>query len=123
MLTSTHDVFCVGETDEELKERFMTVIEGRLDVRDKIVVELTKLLTNIRSSTSFFPRYEIIGSSILHVVGATGTVSTTMLDLGKTVKSKQVLKHDLDVSSTPPGSEEEGYLVGLQNLIKVWESL
>jgi 1D-myo-inositol-triphosphate 3-kinase len=73
--------------------------------------------TNLPSS-EFFKHHEIVGSSLLFVYDDEDNATVTMLDFGKTMPSKEPLRHDVPYVY-PTLSHEEGYLVGVENLIKI----
>ncbi len=59
-------------------------------------------------------------SSVLFMADATGRADLKMIDFGVTTPCEAGLKHD-----TPwvMGNHEDGYLLGLANLIRLWNQL
>lgn len=72
-------------------------------------------------SSPFFETHEVIGSSLLFVHDAK-EASIWLIDFAKTlpVPSHLKLKHDVDWQV---GNHEDGYLVGIKNLIKIIEDI
>jgi len=116
------DRYSASKTVDSVRRNFRRVCRDDMRIREAIVEQLRTIEAKLRRST-FFAEHEVVGSSILHVVGSEGTVACKLLDFGKTVPAKQRLTHDVDVTLVPNTSQEEGYLIGLQALISVWESL
>lgn len=101
---------------------FREAVRGNMATRDRVVAEL-RLIADAVPRSEFFATHEVVGSSVLHVLDAEGRVTCKVIDLGKTVPAVSRLSHDVDVAEGPPGSQEEGYLIGLRSLIATWESL
>lgn len=81
-------------------------------------------LKNIKSSlqeSQFFRTHELIGSSLLFVHDKR-KASIWMIDFAKTVPIPNDLSIDHN-SAWAVGNHEDGYLIGLNNLISIFESL
>jgi len=92
-------------------------------VRAGIVDGFIGVLRELRSAletSDFFKMHEIIGSSLLLLYDSTGTKGVWMIDFGKTHPVEKPLTHSLPWEI---GNHEDGYLVGLEALIRVLELL
>lgn len=81
-------------------------------------------LKNIRDTlkeSPFFRSHELIGSSLLFVHDKR-RASVWMIDFAKTVPVPDNVNIDHD-SVWKVGNHEDGYLIGLNNLISIFESL
>ena len=67
-----------------------------------------------------FWRHEFIGSSVLFMADATGRADLKMIDFGVTTPCEAGLRHD---APWVMGNREDGYLLGLANLIRLWNQL
>ena len=67
-----------------------------------------------------FWRNEFIGSSVLFMADATGRADLKMIDFGVTTPCEAGLRHD---APWVMGNREDGYLLGLANLIRLWNQL
>ncbi|EDQ91117.1 uncharacterized protein MONBRDRAFT_24063 [Monosiga brevicollis MX1] len=91
------------DTEPELHDRVKRRILDRLEaMRDKLPV------------SSFFKCHELIGSSLLFIYDSTGKAGVWMIDFGKTSRVDKEIHHDLPWKL---GSQEDGYLIGLDNII------
>lgn len=70
----------------------------------------------------FFPLPQLIGSSLLFVYDNSGLASINMIDFGKTTPLPEgvTVTHN---SEWVEGNHEDGYLYGLDNLIRLWREL
>jgi 1D-myo-inositol-triphosphate 3-kinase len=89
------------------------------EIAGEILVKLRRLETALRAWADFWHN-EFIGSSVLFMADATGRADLKMIDFGVTTPCEAGLKHD-----TPwvMGNHEDGYLLGLANLIRLWNQL
>lgn len=109
-----------GQTEQQTLDLLRQACRLRREIQLKVVANL-KLLYIRLSQSDYFAEHEIVGSSILVVIGKLGTVTTTMLDFGKTVRSKHRLSHDISITEIEDRNcQEDGYLVGLKNLTQMF---
>ncbi|XP_054827502.1 inositol-trisphosphate 3-kinase A isoform X2 [Eublepharis macularius] len=93
-------------------------IEG---IKKKYLKRLYEI-RNILESSDFFKRHEVIGSSLLFVHDDSGHANVWLIDFGKTtlLPDGQTLDHRIPWQE---GNREDGYLLGLDNLIDILESI
>ncbi|CAL4094118.1 unnamed protein product [Meganyctiphanes norvegica] len=105
---------------EDVVETMSGFLKGR-DSTKRQVVERLKQIRSIFQMSPFFQNHEVIGSSIL-IVYDEDKAGVWMIDFAKTVPAPEglIMNH-----RTPwtIGNHEEGYLTGLDNLIKVVEEV
>ncbi|XP_053576102.1 inositol-trisphosphate 3-kinase B [Bombina bombina] len=103
------------KTREQIMETFITFTKGRNDILAAYVDRLESMQTVLQESV-FFRTHEVIGSSLLFVHDRRGFSKVWMIDFGKTspAPSHLSLSHDVPWEA---GNHEDGYLLGLQNLI------
>lgn len=82
-------------------------------IRERILQRLVDLHATTERSR-FFYEHELIGSSLLFVYDHTGRVGVWMIDFGKTSRVETTITHR---DPWILGNREDGYLVGLENLI------
>lgn len=66
--------------------------------------------------------FQLIGSSLLFIHDTKGRVGVWLIDFGKTV----ALPNGTSIDHKSPwslGNHEDGYLIGLDNLIKIWSDV
>lgn len=66
---------------------------------------------------------QVIGSSLLFVYDSNNQASVNIIDFGKTI---QLPEGHSSINHRDPwveGNHEDGYLLGLDNLIEIWETL
>ncbi|XP_019637853.1 PREDICTED: inositol-trisphosphate 3-kinase A-like [Branchiostoma belcheri] len=115
-----------GKTNKDLKtvrtwEQVLKTLgkffKGHPAARDK-TVERLQVIREKFTASDFFKRHEIVGSSILMLYDVEDNAGAWMIDFAKTA----ALPDDISVSHAVPwelGNHEDGYLTGLDNLIKV----
>eukprot|EP00730_Choanoeca_flexa_P015281 TRINITY_DN6982_c0_g1_i1.p1 TRINITY_DN6982_c0_g1~~TRINITY_DN6982_c0_g1_i1.p1 ORF type:complete len:646 (+),score=121.73 TRINITY_DN6982_c0_g1_i1:200-2137(+) len=88
--------------------------------RESFVDRLQRLRTELAGSL-WFRRVEIVGSSLLFVYSSTDT-GVWMIDFAKTLNRDEDISHT--VAWQPGcGSHEDGYLIGLDNLIECFRAV
>ncbi|XP_066263738.1 inositol-trisphosphate 3-kinase A-like isoform X2 [Branchiostoma lanceolatum] len=118
-----------GKTNKDLKtvrtwEQVMKTLakffKGHPAARDKIAERLQHIREKFAVS-DFFKRHEIVGSSVLMLYDVEDNAGAWMIDFAKTA----ALPDDISVTHAVPwelGNHEDGYLTGLDNLIKAVKS-
>jgi 1D-myo-inositol-triphosphate 3-kinase len=106
-----------GEVMEQLK----TFLQMRVSVQRALLERLRKLRQTL-SSSPFFDRHELIGSSLLFIFDSTNRANVYMIDFGKTVPRDDFVPHDVmwDIVNL---NHADGYLLGVDNLIRLLESI
>ncbi|XP_075043864.1 inositol-trisphosphate 3-kinase B-like [Mixophyes fleayi] len=100
---------------ENIMETFIIFTKSRKDILAAYMERLESMQAALKDSL-FFRTHEVIGSSLLFVHDRRGFSNVWMIDFGKTspAPSHITLQHDVPWE---PGTHEDGYLLGLQNLI------
>ena len=98
---------------EEVETHFSSFIAGYPQEAEMYVQRLTTLREALIKS-EFFNKHEVIGSSILFVQNEKKT-NIWMIDFGKTVAVREI-DHN---SAWEVGNHEDGYLIGLDNIIEL----
>ncbi|XP_078701247.1 inositol-trisphosphate 3-kinase A-like [Branchiostoma floridae x Branchiostoma belcheri] len=118
-----------GKTNKDLKtvrtwEQVLKTLgkffKGHPAARDK-TVERLQVIREKFTASDFFKRHEIVGSSILMLYDVEDNAGAWMIDFAKTA----ALPDDISVTHAVPwelGNHEDGYLTGLDNLIKAVKS-
>lgn len=106
------------------REQVISTMSGflrrREDTKRQVVARLQHL-RNVFANSSFFQKREVIGSSIL-IIYDDEKAGVWMIDFAKTVP----VPEDISITHRKPwnlGNHEEGYLTGIDNLIKVVEEV
>lgn len=92
-------------------------IKSSEKLRSIIVDKLVQLRNNFTKS-EFFRKHEVIGSSLLIIHDGRSNIDVWMIDFAKTVQ----VPSELSIDHATPwtlGNHEDGYLFGLNNLIRV----
>lgn len=84
-------------------------------------LERLKNIRTILQESHFFKTHELIGSSLLFVHDKR-KASVWMIDFAKTVPVPEDVNIDHN-TAWKVGNHEDGYLIGLNNLISIFESL
>ncbi|XP_015285010.1 PREDICTED: inositol-trisphosphate 3-kinase A [Gekko japonicus] len=113
--------FKTTKTREQVRQVFVEFIKGDTATLKKYLKRLYEIRIILESS-DFFKRHEVIGSSLLFVHDDSGHANVWLIDFGKTtlLPDEQTLDHRI---SWQEGNREDGYLLGLDNLIDILESI
>eukprot|EP00041_Stephanoeca_diplocostata_P036249 m.1312780 g.1312780 ORF g.1312780 m.1312780 type:complete len:830 (-) comp24830_c0_seq20:2177-4666(-) len=106
----------------EVEREMLRFLENNMDIRDKYLVRLQELNKALRES-KFFRRHEMVGSSLLFLHDRHGAVGVWMIDFGKTEAHDGMELDHTTFSEDNLEKFEDGYLLGLENLIDVVSSL
>ncbi|XP_075693316.1 inositol-trisphosphate 3-kinase B-like [Rhinoderma darwinii] len=100
---------------DKIMETFVIFTKGRKDILAAYLDRLENMQAALQNS-QFFHTHEVIGSSLLFVHDRRGFSNVWMIDFGKTTPAPSHinLRHDVPWQ---PGTHEDGYLLGLKNLI------
>ncbi|XP_006995898.1 inositol-trisphosphate 3-kinase C [Peromyscus maniculatus bairdii] len=106
---------------EQVTKVLEDFVDGDLGILRKYVARLEDLREALENSP-FFKTHEVVGSSLLFVHDHSGLAKVWMIDFGKTVAlpNHQTLSHRLPWAE---GNREDGYLWGLDNLIRLLQGL
>ncbi|THD21393.1 Kinase [Fasciola hepatica] len=105
----------------QIRHLFMDFVRSDRLVVERYLSELIRLREAL-SSSEFFRQHEVIGSSLLFAHDSLGSVHVWMIDFGKTIR----LPHDVLIDHRTKwflGNHEDGYLVGVDNLILLFREL
>ncbi|XP_078064487.1 inositol-trisphosphate 3-kinase B-like [Mustelus asterias] len=110
-----HKDFKQTKTREQIMETLMRFTDGETGILEGYLQRLESIKEALLQSP-FFKSHELIGSSLLFIHQRQGPVNIWMIDFGKTtgLPEGQSLRHDLDWEE---GNREDGYLLGLDNLL------
>ena len=86
------------------------------------ILEQLVALERLLPASPIFQAHEMAGSSLLFVADAAGRGGVIMLDFGATVPCAEgaPLQHTVPWAA---GSREDGYLIGLQSLTRLWKEV
>ncbi|XP_037372496.1 inositol-trisphosphate 3-kinase C isoform X2 [Talpa occidentalis] len=106
---------------EQVTKVLEDFVDGNHEILRKYVARLEGLRDTLENSP-FFKTHEVVGSSLLFVHDHTGLAKVWMIDFGKTVAlpGHQTLSHRLPWAE---GNREDGYLWGLDNMIRLLHGL
>ncbi|XP_063294912.1 inositol-trisphosphate 3-kinase B-like isoform X1 [Pelobates fuscus] len=104
---------------ENIMETFIIFTKGQENILAAYVNRLESMHKVLQDS-AFFGSHEVIGSSLLFVHDRRGFSNVWMIDFGKTspAPTNLTLRHDVPWEA---GNHEDGYLIGLQNLIQTMQ--
>lgn len=113
--------FKTTHTRQQVADIFNDFVENDKQIQKKFVDRL-KALKSALELSPFFAEHEVIGSSLLFVYDHEGNANVWMIDFGKTSKLKEgeTLVHD---KQWIEGNREDGYLIGLNNMIQLFEDI
>ncbi|CAH8830283.1 unnamed protein product [Trichobilharzia szidati] len=109
-------------TWDELTTYFKIFIKSRKTIAQMYLTRLLKLRIALEAS-EFFARHEFIGSSLLFVHDESGYANVWLIDFAKIFSlcdSQIRLNHR---SAWHFGNHEDGYLTGIDNLIRLFEEI
>ncbi|XP_053126785.1 inositol-trisphosphate 3-kinase A [Hemicordylus capensis] len=113
--------FKTTKTWDQVFQVFVEFIKGDTYILKKYLRRLYEI-RSILESSDFFKRHEVIGSSLLFVHDDSGHANVWLIDFGKTtlLPDGQTLDHRIPWQE---GNREDGYLLGLDNLIDILGSI
>ncbi|TNN19872.1 Inositol-trisphosphate 3-kinase B isoform 1 [Schistosoma japonicum] len=109
---------------DEIINHCKLFIQSRKIIAQNYLLRLLKLRTILEVS-DFFAKHEFIGSSLLFVHDESGYANIWLIDFAK-VTSPSPLDHKIRVnhrSKWQCGNYEDGYLIGIDNLVKLFEEI
>jgi 1D-myo-inositol-triphosphate 3-kinase len=107
--------------EEDVKTALRDFISENPCVKEPFLKRLCDIRSALEQS-EFFQRHEVIGSSLLFVYDSTDLCSVHLIDFGKTIP----LAPGISINHRSPwveGNHEDGYLWGLDNLIRLWSEI
>ncbi|EDW30674.1 GL26915 [Drosophila persimilis] len=105
---------------EQIKMAFMEVLSGHASILPRYIQRLRAIRATLAVS-EFFQTHEVIGSSLLFVHDH-NHASIWLIDFAKTVSLPPELHID-HYSAWKVGNHEDGYLIGINNLIDIFVEL
>ncbi|KAM9315711.1 inositol-trisphosphate 3-kinase B [Gastrophryne carolinensis] len=106
---------------EQVKEAFHSFTKGNANILKLYLSRLEDIRTTLEKST-FFKTHEVIGSSLLFIHDKNEQAKVWMIDFGKTtlLPEGETLDHRIPWVE---GNREDGYLLGLDNLIHILQEM
>ncbi|XP_016979942.1 uncharacterized protein LOC108045219 [Drosophila rhopaloa] len=117
--TSSKD-FKTTKSREQIKLAFVEFLSGHPHILPRYIQRLRAIRATLAVS-EFFQTHEVIGSSLLFVHDQTHA-SIWLIDFAKTVELPPQLRID-HYSAWKVGNHEDGYLIGINNLIDIFVEL
>ncbi|EDX01560.1 inositol-trisphosphate 3-kinase A isoform X2 [Drosophila yakuba] len=117
--TSSKD-FKTTKSREQIKLAFLEFLSGHPHILPRYIQRLRAIRATLAVS-EFFQTHEVIGSSLLFVHDQTHA-SIWLIDFAKTVELPPQLRID-HYSAWKVGNHEDGYLIGINNLIDIFVEL
>ncbi|XP_016993326.2 inositol-trisphosphate 3-kinase B isoform X4 [Drosophila takahashii] len=114
--TSSKD-FKTTKSREQIKLAFVEFLSGHPHILPRYIQRLRAIRATLAVS-EFFQTHEVIGSSLLFVHDQTHA-SIWLIDFAKTVELPPQLRID-HYSAWKVGNHEDGYLIGINNLIDIF---
>ncbi|XP_023221640.1 inositol-trisphosphate 3-kinase B-like [Centruroides sculpturatus] len=112
--------FKTTKSSEQVLKELRKFVEGFSNIIDQYLQRLRCLRATLEIS-EFFAHHEMIGSSLLFVHDS-NHASIWMIDFGKTMP----LPGNIKITHKDPwvvGNHEDGYLIGIDSLVKLFEEL
>ncbi|KAG7454091.1 hypothetical protein MATL_G00263870 [Megalops atlanticus] len=106
---------------EEVIQVFKDFVAGNTSIIKKYLIKLEEI-RRVLGASEFFKKHEVIGSSLLFIHDHTERAEVWLIDFGKTtaLPEGQMLDHQVPWQE---GNREDGYLWGLDNLLKLLHSV
>ncbi|XP_064810117.1 inositol-trisphosphate 3-kinase A-like [Oncorhynchus masou masou] len=116
-----HTDFKKTRSKEDVTQVFRDFSGGNTNIVNSYLGKLAKIQQALKSS-EFFKRHEVIGSSLLFIHDHTERAEVWLIDFGKTtgLPEGQTLDHCIPWQE---GNREDGYMLGLDNLMRTLGSL
>lgn len=108
-------------TEQQVTSEIGSFVSGYDNVAAKYLERLKQIRTDLTRS-EFFRTHELVGSSLLFVHDNTGRAGVWLIDFAKTTPLPPNIQIS-HASAWKPGNHEDGYLIGIDNLIAVFERL
>ena len=102
-------------------EVFKLYVEGYPHAAPKYLQRLKAIKATLKSSP-FFATHEVVGSSLLFVHDST-SAGVWMIDFAKTLPLPIHLKNINHDAEWQVGNHEDGYLIGINNLIEIFQDI
>lgn len=109
----------VHSTDQAAEAIETFLPEKGSALRSVVMNTFMERLEDLREAldrSNFFSHHECIGSSLLFLYDQTGEAGVWMIDFGKTDKVEKNMLHNVEWEL---GTREDGYLLGMQNLMNI----
>ncbi|XP_029531005.1 inositol-trisphosphate 3-kinase A-like isoform X1 [Oncorhynchus nerka] len=116
-----HTDFKKTRSKADVTQVFRDFSGGNTNIVNSYLSKLAKIQQALKSS-EFFKRHEVIGSSLLFIHDHTERAEVWLIDFGKTtgLPEGQTLDHCIPWQE---GNREDGYMLGLDNLMRTLGSL
>ncbi|KAF7201750.1 inositol-trisphosphate 3-kinase A [Nothobranchius furzeri] len=107
--------------EQQIIQLFKDFVGGDVSIIKSYLLRLKDIRQALNTS-EFFKKHEVIGSSLLFIHDHTGKAQVWIIDFGRTtaLPEGKTLSHDIPWKE---GNREDGYLLGLENLYQLLESI
>ncbi|KAK1124944.1 hypothetical protein K0M31_006289 [Melipona bicolor] len=113
--------FKTTRTREQVTEALRRFVEGYPHAVPKYIQRLKAIRATLKASP-FFASHEVVGSSLLFVHDAKNA-GIWMIDFAKTLPLPQHLPRISHDAEWKVGNHEDGYLIGVNNLIDIFQDI
>ncbi|XP_053982740.1 uncharacterized protein LOC128878506 [Hylaeus volcanicus] len=113
--------FKTTRSREQVTEALARFVEGYQHAVPKYIQRLTAIKATLKASP-FFATHEVVGSSLLFVHDAKNA-GIWMIDFAKTLPLPQHLPRIHHDAEWQVGNHEDGYLIGVNNLIDIFQDI
>ncbi|XP_076244089.1 inositol 1,4,5-triphosphate kinase 2 isoform X2 [Calliopsis andreniformis] len=113
--------FKTTRTRDQVTEALRRFVEGYPHAVPKYIQRLKAIRATLKASP-FFASHEVVGSSLLFVHDAKNA-GIWMIDFAKTLPLPQHLPRICHDAEWQVGNHEDGYLIGVNNLIDIFEDI